>query len=220
MTPTLRCWGGGGGGVGLVMGERARRGRCGTPTPRCGSGGGGGDDGVMCMCADVYVGVQAEREGALRDTDTKVRVWLWWRCASEPGGHGAGWWQRNHRWQAVNETPFTPVLSLDPPSPHLVHPTRPCQAVNELEPDAKRARIQQLHLAATVRPGAASAGYPGKQALVGAHRARGDLLGGRAAWLSLIPCCMLRQVLNQLEYHLRLHGSLIAPCGISGCWLG
>ncbi|PSC68748.1 Pre-mRNA-splicing factor cwc2 [Micractinium conductrix] len=34
------------------------------------------------------------------------------------------------------------------------------KAVNELPPDAKRARIQQLHLAATVRPGVASATYP------------------------------------------------------------
>ncbi len=39
------------------------------------------------------------------------------------------------------------------------------QAVNELPPDAKRARIQQLHLAATVRPGAASASYPGAPSL-------------------------------------------------------
>jgi hypothetical protein len=34
------------------------------------------------------------------------------------------------------------------------------KAVNELEPDAKRARIQQLHLQATTQPGIASAAYP------------------------------------------------------------
>jgi hypothetical protein len=63
-----------------------------------------------------------------------------------------------------------PALHIDVSLPLLTHPcpipapastTAPCpQAVNELPPDAKRARIQQLHLAATVRPGAASAAYP------------------------------------------------------------
>ncbi|EFN52859.1 hypothetical protein CHLNCDRAFT_138339 [Chlorella variabilis] len=40
-------------------------------------------------------------------------------------------------------------------------------AVNELAPDAKRARIQQLHLAATVQPGLASASYPNTDAQYG-----------------------------------------------------
>jgi hypothetical protein len=61
--------------------------------------------------------------------------------------------------------PF-PLIQLLASDPFLLHACsastttfRP-QAVNELPPDAKRARIQQLHLAATVRPGAASAAYP------------------------------------------------------------
>jgi hypothetical protein len=41
------------------------------------------------------------------------------------------------------------------------------RAVNELEPEAKRARIQQLHLAATVAPGVASAAYPDTDAQYG-----------------------------------------------------
>eukprot|EP00887_Chlorella_sp_A99_P000567 scaffold17.g567.t1 len=39
--------------------------------------------------------------------------------------------------------------------------------VNEMEPEAKRARIQQLHLQATVRPGAAAASYPDTDAQYG-----------------------------------------------------
>ena len=41
------------------------------------------------------------------------------------------------------------------------------RAVNEMSPEAKRARLQQLHLQATVRPGVAAAAYPDTDAQYG-----------------------------------------------------
>ena len=78
------------------------------------------------------------------------------------------------------------------------------QAVNELPPDAKRARIQQLHLAATVRPGVASATYPGGGEAVAGPEMRGSIPQRDAAlqctccrcqrcegaYHNVLPCCM------------------------------
>lgn len=79
------------------------------------------------------------------------------------------------------------------------------QAVNELPPDAKRARIQQLHLAATVRPGMASAAYPSKRVLgCAAGHGRSGFVCGYVACVQLLPLFGLSCV-NCLKLHKPAH---------------
>ena len=112
---------------------------------------------------------------------------MWWEGAWVGRGWGYMGWMHGVDELLVREGEGgtdrggrTHMLPL-PVSSNPIHTasTTELQAVNELEPEAKRARIQQLTLAATVRPGAASGSYPGES-----HHN----LGAAAAAAALAAC--------------------------------